>query len=70
MILTGAEIFNWVLAIIAIAGMYYVMKKNNTIHIGVKDKKNKIHKVPIYTNDTEEEVIKKVEKYMKKINNS
>ena len=66
MTLSVNEIFNWVFSVIGLAFTYYLMRKNNTVHIAVRDKQNKIHKVKIYSTDSEEEVMKKVEIYMKK----
>ncbi len=65
--MTINEIFNWIFVVIGIGIVYYMMKNKNTVYIGVRDKKNKIHKIPVYTTDSEKEVMKKVEKYMQKI---
>lgn len=65
--MTATEVFNWILVVVGIGVLYYYIKNQNTIYIGVRDKKNKIHKVPVYATDTEKEVMKKVEKYMQKL---
>lgn len=66
MTLSENEIFNWVLVVISIAVAYYMLRKNNTVYIGVRDNKNKIHKIPVYTTDNEKQIMEKVKKYMEK----
>lgn len=64
--MTVNEVFNWIFVVIGIAFVVYIMKNKNTIYIGVRDRKNKIHKIPVYATDSEKEVLRKVEEYMRK----
>lgn len=66
MAFTQDQIVNWIFLILGIVVMYYVVKKHNTIYLAVRDKKNKIHKIAVYSTDDEEEVMRKVNDYMKK----
>lgn len=65
--MTVTNIINWICVIGALVFLYYIWKEKNTVYIGVRDKNNKIHKVPVYISDSEEVVRKKVDKYLKKI---
>lgn len=65
--MTVTSIMNWICSIGALIFLYYFWKEKNTVYIGVRDKNNKIHKVPVYMTDSEEVVRKKVDKYLKKI---
>lgn len=60
------KIVNWIFVIISIGIAYYIMKNKNKVYIAIKDKKNKTHKIAIQITDSEQEVMKKIEKYMKK----
>lgn len=64
--MTINEVFNWIFVVIGIAFVFYMMKNKNTIYVGVRDRKNKIHKIPVYATDSEKEVLRKVEEYMRK----
>lgn len=64
--MTVNEVFNWIFVVIGIAFVVYMMKNKNTIYVGVRDRKNKIHKIPVYATDSEKEVLRKVEEYMRK----
>ena len=66
--MTNTNIVNWIFLVIGIVVFYYIKNENNTVFIAVRDKNNKIHKVPVKTTDSEDEVVKKINKYMKKIN--
>lgn len=65
--MTITTITNWVFSIGALIFLYYIWKEKNTIYIAVRDKNNKIHKVPVYMTDSEDVVRKKVDIYLKKI---
>lgn len=65
--MTVTSIMNWICLIGALIFLYYFWKEKNMVYIAVKDKNNKIHKVPVYMTDSEEVVRKKVDKYLKKI---
>lgn len=65
--MTVSVIINWVMSILGVIFLAYVWREKNKVYIGVRDKNNKIHKVPVYATDSEETVKKKVDKYLKNI---
>ncbi len=64
--MTDSEIFNWLIIFLGIGYLIYHYNKKDTVFVGVRDKKGKVHRIPVYVTDSEEEVLRKVEDYMKK----
>ena len=65
--MTMSVMINWIISIVGVVFLGYVWREKNKVYIGVRDKNNKIHKVPVYATDSEETVKKKVDKYLKKM---
>lgn len=64
--MTDSEIFNWLIIFLGVGYLIYHYNKKDTVFVGVRDKKGKVHRIPVYATDSEEEVLRKVEDYMKK----
>lgn len=64
--MTESEIFNWLIIFLGIGYLIYHYNKKDTVFVGVRDKNGKVHKIPVYVTDSEKEVLRKVEDYMKK----
>lgn len=64
--MTDSEIFNWLIIFLGIGYLIYHYNKKDTVFVVVRDKNGKVHRIPVYVTDSEEEVLRKVEDYMKK----
>lgn len=64
--MTDSEIFNWLIIFLGIGYLIYHYNKKDTVFVVVRDKNGKVHRILVYVTDSEEEVLRKVEDYMKK----
>jgi TRAP-type C4-dicarboxylate transport system permease small subunit len=61
-----SKIIMTILMLILVKVGYDYFNENNTIWIPIRDKNNKIHKIKVYVNDSEEDILKKVNDYLRK----